>query len=188
MHVTVVCLCTVGVVCMSKCVCVFGLTSTSWRCLVASSPKSSSTVRRESLMAAVCFKCKKGIIWTSSWVIFVSIVINNDKDESLVDFRGALPSPGIDEHPGGYNSDADHLIHRHAPTMPVCLTGHAPLLLQPTVEKGGGRQGGGWWSPRLHLIIRPIYTWQQTVWQTEYRTAATRTVLTENATRLRFII
>lgn len=186
MHVTVECLCTVGVVCMSKGVCVFGLTSTSWRCLAASSSKSSSTVLRESLMAAVCFKCKKGIIWTSSWVIFVSIVINNDKDDSLVDFRGARPSLGIDEHPGGYNSDSDHLIPRHAPTMPACLIGHAPLCC--SLEKGGSWHCGGWWSPRLRLIIRPIYTWQQTVWQTEYRTAATKTVLTEDATRLRFII
>lgn len=75
-------------------------------------------------------------IWTSSAVIFKSTVVNDDKDESLVDSRGARPSPGTDECPGGYHSDSDHLIPRHAPAMPACLTGHAPLLLQPW---GGGR-------------------------------------------------
>lgn len=58
-----------------------------------------------------------------------------------MDVRGARPSPGIDERPGGYDSDSDHLILRHAPTMPVCLTGHAPLLLQP---REGGLLTGRW--------------------------------------------
>lgn len=69
-------------------------------------------------------------------------VINNNKDGSLVDFRGAQPSPGIAEPPEGYNCDSDHLISRHAPTMPACLTGHAPLLLQ--LSEGGKRLTGRW--------------------------------------------
>lgn len=71
----------------------------------------------------------------------MSIVINNDKVDSSVDFGGAQPSPGTDERPGGYSSDSDHLIPRHAPMMPACLTGHALLLLQ---SKQGGRLTGRW--------------------------------------------
>lgn len=43
--------------------------------------------------------------------------------------------------PGGYSSDSDHLIPRHAPTMPACLTGHALLLLQPKQGEGGWLMG-----------------------------------------------
>lgn len=42
------------------------------------------------------------------------------------EFQGARPSPGTYQCPGGYGSDSDHLAPRHAPTMPACLTGHAP--------------------------------------------------------------
>lgn len=87
MHVTVVCICTVrGCVNVWR-VCiwfdlfyfeVFGCT------------KSSSTVLRESAHGCRVFNSKKAIIWRCNWVTFVLTVINNDKDDSLVESNPPL--------------------------------------------------------------------------------------------------
>ena len=181
MHVMVVCLCTVGVVCTYKCVCVF--VRLVWPLL---------------LIGVWLRQAQK--VPQLSWAFYIQdehylikkmgyfCAINNNKDGSLVDFGGAQPSPGIAEPPWGLRF---WFRPPHPQTCPhdARLPHWAcPPFVAAERRGGSGWQGGGWWSPRLCLIIRPIYTWHQTVQQTGYRTAATKTVLTEDASRLRFII
>lgn len=72
----------------------------------------------------------------------MSIVIGNDKDAGFVDFRDLGGWWVLDPPLAQMNTPEatiliqTSLIPRHAPVMPVCLTGHVPILLQLT-ERGG---------------------------------------------------
>lgn len=72
--------------------------------------------------------------------------------------------PGVLDPPLGQTSvpEATVLIQTaSSPDMPLRCP-RASLGMPPfCFSRGEG--GGGWWSPRLRLIIRPIYTWHQTV-------------------------
>lgn len=118
----------------------------------------------------------------------MSIGISNDKDDKSLDFGGARPSPGTDVRPRGCSSDSGHLILRHAPMKPVCLTGHGSLLLQP-IGRGvdfGGAVGDGHPDYASSYGLFTLDTKQN---DKEYRaTANKKAALVEDASRVLFVI